>query len=223
MMHDDELWAAVDERRRSVIDLLTELSPAEWRQTSLCADWSVRDVAAHLSLQPMRPTPRLMLDVVRARGNTNRLIRDTARRRAARPTADLVAAIAASVGTRRPNIGLTVHEALIDLLVHEQDIALPLGRRVEMPAAPAAAAASWVWSYADSASGRRNLRVFRADSPHAGFRFVATDTDWAAGSGPEIRGPIGSLLLLLTGRFVALGQVEGDGAKMLAKRVRAAL
>ncbi|HEY5858368.1 MAG TPA: maleylpyruvate isomerase family mycothiol-dependent enzyme [Aldersonia sp.] len=220
-MHDDELWAAVDDRRRSVVDLLTDLSPAQWQQPSLCAGWSVRDVAAHLSMQPIRPTPGLALDALRARGSTNRLIRDTARRRAARPTAELVAAIAASVGTHRPNIGLTVHEALIDLLVHEQDIALPLGRRVEMPPVPTAAVASSVWSDADSRGGRRKLRVFRADSPHAGFRFVATDTDWAAGTGPEIRGPVGALLLLLTGRFVALGQVEGDGAKMLAKSMRA--
>lgn len=217
-MHDDELWAAVDERRRGVVDLLTDLSPAEWRQPSLCAGWSVRDVAAHLSLQPMRPTPGLVLDMVRARGNTNRLIRDTARRRAAYPTADLIATIASGIGARRPNPGLTVHEALIDLLVHEQDIALPLGRHVEMPPQPAAAVASWVWSYADSPGGRRKLRVFRADSPRTGFRFVATDTDWAAGTGPEIRGSIGSLLLLLTGRSSALAQVDGEGAKLLGAR-----
>ncbi|MGW5136931.1 hypothetical protein [Streptomyces sp. NPDC004135] len=31
-------------------------------------------------------------------------------------------------------------------------------------------------------------------------RLVATDIDWTCGAGPEIRGPVGALLLLLTGR-----------------------
>ena len=174
----------------------------------------MRDVAAHMSLQPMRPTVHLLLDALRAHGDTNRLIRDTARRRAEDPTADLIATIAAEVGARRPNPGLTVHEALIDLLAHEQDIALPLGRHVEMPPEPAAAMASWVWAYGASASGRWKMRVYR-DVPRAGFRFAATDIGWAVGSGPEIRGPAGALLLLLTGRSFALEQVDGEGAELL--------
>ena len=124
-MQDDELWAVVDQRRRSVVDLLTDLSPAEWEQPSLCAEWSVPDVAAHLSLHPMRPTVHLLLDTLRARGDTNRL---HPRHGPPAPAADRRPDRddRGGVGERRPNPGLTVHEALIDLLVHEQDIAVPL-------------------------------------------------------------------------------------------------
>jgi len=39
---------------------------------------------------------------------------------------------------------------------------------------------------------------------------VADDALWAAGQGQEISGPIGALLLLLTGRPAALPQLSGS-------------
>ena len=43
-----------------------------------------------------------------------------------------------------------------------------------------------------------------------GMRLVATDTDWSAGAGLELRVPIAMLLLLLTGRTgVALRRSRG--------------
>ena len=41
---------------------------------------------------------------------------------------------------------------------------------------------------------------------------VAGDAPWAAGQGREVSGPIGALLLLLTGRPAALPQLSGPGA-----------
>ncbi len=40
----------------------------------------------------------------------------------------------------------------------------------------------------------------------------ADDAPWAAGQGHEVSGPIGALLLLLTGRPAALPQLSGPGA-----------
>ena len=56
--------------------------------------------------------------------------------------------------------------------------------------------------------------VFRR-LPLDGYRLTATDTDWTRGHGPEIAGPIGALLLLLTGREAALEQLTGEGADAL--------
>jgi hypothetical protein len=55
-------------------------------------------------------------------------------------------------------------------------------------------------------------RMFRARKKLAGYRLVAADAPWAAGQGREICGPIGALLLLLTGRPAALPQLSGPGA-----------
>jgi hypothetical protein len=47
---------------------------------------------------------------------------------------------------------------------------------------------------------------------------VATDIDWSSGHGPEIAGPVGAILLLLTGRPVGLADLTGDGADLLRRQ-----
>jgi uncharacterized protein (TIGR03083 family) len=49
----DQIWQVIDEQRLSLAGLLEQLSDEEWRQPSLCAGWTVRDVAAHLTLQQL--------------------------------------------------------------------------------------------------------------------------------------------------------------------------
>jgi hypothetical protein len=48
---------------------------------------------------------------------------------------------------------------------------------------------------------------------------VATDVAWSVGNGPEIRGPVVALLLLLTGRRAGLDEVTGDGADALRQEL----
>jgi hypothetical protein len=63
--------------------------------------------------------------------------------------------------------------------------------------------------------------MFHARKRYAGFRFIATDADWSAGAGAEVRGPIGGLLLLLTGRAAGLATLSGPGADALRTAPRA--
>jgi uncharacterized protein (TIGR03083 family) len=105
-------------------------------------------------------------------------------------------------------------ETLTDILVHGQDIAIPLGRRHEMPPQAAATATSRVLSM-------RWPPPLPASRKVAGFRLIATDTSWSAGQGPVVRGPIGALLLVCAGRHVALPQLSGEGADDLAARLSA--
>jgi uncharacterized protein (TIGR03083 family) len=100
-------------------------------------------------------------------------------------------------------------EPLIDVLVHGQDIAVALGRTRRMPTAAAAAAAQRAWDL---------WFPFRARTRLAGFRLAATDTDWTVGSGAPIEGPIAALLLLVTGRDAAVGQLTGDGVDAVRRR-----
>ena len=208
----DDVWAAIDLQRRRTADLLAGLSEEQWDHPSLCEGWAVRDVAAHLTLQQMGLGAAL-LSVLRHPGGLNRVIRESARDRARLPTGRLVEEIRATVGSRRHNVGLTNLETLTDILVHGQDIAVPLGLELEMPPEAAAAAAERVRS-----SGGTAARVFR-HLPLEGFRLSATDVSWAAGEGSEIRGPIAALLLLLTGRRAGLDRLTGDGAEMLRRQL----
>ena len=50
-MHRDQVWTVIDDQRRGLAGLLDELSDDEWRRPSLCPGWTVRDVAAHLTMQ----------------------------------------------------------------------------------------------------------------------------------------------------------------------------
>jgi uncharacterized protein (TIGR03083 family) len=204
-MDRDELWTTIDAERAALADLLAGLTPEEWGTPSWCAGWRVRDVAAHLTLAHAGlafAVPALL----RARGSFDRMVHDTAVAAAAAPTEDLVAGLTALVGSRRHAIGTTEVEPLTDVLVHGQDVARPLGRERPVPSAAAATAATRVWSMGWPFWARRRLR---------GLRLVATDSDWRAGSGAEVVGSTGDLLLLVTGRRQVLPGLSGAGVAVL--------
>ncbi|GAB7189703.1 maleylpyruvate isomerase family mycothiol-dependent enzyme [Kineococcus sp. NUM-3379] len=205
-MERDEVWRRIDAERAALADLLDDLSVREWQAPSLCADWTVRDVAAHLTLAQMGPL-RAVGELARAGGRMNRMIRDTARRQAALPVDEFPRRLRAMAGSRRRAPGVGDLEPLVDVLVHGQDIAVPLGRAHPVPTPTALAAADRVWAMDWPFRARRRLR---------GLRLVATDADWAAGEGAEVRGPLPALLLLLTGRPVASGALSGAGAGRVA-------
>jgi uncharacterized protein (TIGR03083 family) len=202
----DAVWASIDSERSSMADLLEELSAAEWETQSLCAGWRVQEVAAHLTLAQMGLGAAL-IGAIRAGGSYNRAIRDTAVRAAALPREEYPRRLRAMVGSRRTAPFITPLEPLIDVLVHGQDITLPLGRHRPVPAAAGAAAAQRVWDLGFPFHARRRF---------AGFRLTATDADWAVGAGRAVEGPIAALLLLLTGRDALLDELSGEGAAELA-------
>ncbi|GCA97816.1 maleylpyruvate isomerase N-terminal domain-containing protein [Mycolicibacterium sp. NCC-Tsukiji] len=43
------VWAAVHTERRALVEDLTDLTERQWETPSLCQDWAVRDVVAHLA------------------------------------------------------------------------------------------------------------------------------------------------------------------------------
>ena len=197
----------IDQERESLADLVAGLSPAEWAIPSLCAEWTVRDVVAHLTLSAIGPV-RVTGEMIRYGGSLSRTSRETARRRAATTsTPELVDLLRGMVGNRRHPIGTNYVDPLADVLVHGQDIAVPLGRARVMPIGAAVVSAErvatmgyWFWA-------RRRLR---------GLRLEATDADWAHGDGAVVRGPIAVLLMVLTGRRARLDELSGAGVGALS-------
>jgi len=208
-MDTDQLWAVIDEERRRLADLLEELNDAQWRTPSLCTAWTIRDVAAHLTAPPMT-VAGLAIAMLRARGSFDRMIRDTAWRQARRPTREFPEALRTMVGSRHTPPFTTAIEPLVDLLCHAQDIARPLGRRYPTPPDAALAAADHIWQHSFPFHARRRLR---------GVELVATDVPWRAGSGPRVEGPIAALLLLVSGRPVAVPELSGPGVAALPAAV----
>ena len=209
-MERDEKWAVIAGQRRALADLVDDVDEEAWQQPSLCTEWRVKDVAAHVALTPQSPgVVRLLGMGIRARGDFDALNRDLAIRHADRPDADLVAELQLLADSRRKPAITTLDNLLFDTLVHVQDVAVPLGRPVSMPLGAAREGAERVWRMGWPFWARRRLR---------GLRLIASDVGWARGDGAEVRGPIQALLLLVTGRTgAALPELAGPGAALLAQ------
>ncbi|NUR92258.1 MAG: maleylpyruvate isomerase family mycothiol-dependent enzyme [Nonomuraea sp.] len=198
-----EYWDAVSALRLRAAELLESLSPAEWEAPSLCAGWRVRDVAGHLALIPTITTWDLVAAAPRAGFSPHRINTLLAVRHGRRDAGALVREIRAHAGDRRTARMLDTRDALFDLIVHGQDIALPLGREFVVSAELCREGLRRVWAMGWPFNARRRL---------AGLRLRATDIDWSEGEGPEVAGPALALLLLLTGRdHAARPALHGPG------------
>lgn len=207
----DESWQVVVEQRLAMAEMLAGLSEKDWESPSLCAGWRVRDVAAHVTLIPLPPTPRsLLADYAKARGNYAQFNTLASRRRAVRTPGQLVDDLRTSAESRSVPRPASPANVMWDILVHAQDIAIPLHIDVPTPPDAGAAAASRIWDlrWPFSFGAKRRL---------GSFRLTATDAEWTIGTGPEIAGPISAILLLLTGRTAAASpRLAGDGVRLLA-------
>jgi uncharacterized protein (TIGR03083 family) len=96
-----------------------------------------------------------------------------------------------------------------ETIVHAEDIRRPLG--IAHTYAPAA-----VRTVADFYKGS-NLLI-GAKNRIAGVALRASDTDWSHGSGPEVMGPLLSLVMAMTGRKAALDDLECPGLGVLRSR-----
>ncbi|WP_028658734.1 maleylpyruvate isomerase family mycothiol-dependent enzyme [Nocardioides insulae] len=198
-MDSDTLWAHTDRERASLCDLLTGLTPEQWSTPSLCRGWTVRDVAAHLSMAQLT-LPQAMGPLLRAGLRFNTMIRDSAKRNPL--THDqIVARIRSFEGTRKRAPFISEKEPLLDILVHTQDICVPLGVDRRVPSDAAVVALERILEL-------NHTRV-RLRRPLDGVRLVATDADWATGQGPVVEGELRWLLLLAAGREVARDHLAG--------------
>ncbi len=211
-MEVDESWRTIDEQRLVVADLLAGLTPAQLATQSLCDAWTVRDVGAHLSLATTATLREGMRAMVRGRGAFDAVIREATLERGRRSPERIVADLREIHGSRKLALGTMWRDPLIDVLVHAQDIARPLGIDLPTPLDPAREATEWAWV--------RRFPFWPARR-WKGLRLVATDVDWARGEGPEVRAPIQSLLLLSTGRAAGLRGTAGPGADQARARMSA--
>ena len=207
---DDTTWALVEAERRSLADLLDTLTPEQWAATSLCSEWRVRDVAAHLAMVPAgEPSVATMVRaLVTARGHLWSAGRDVAVAYAGRAPAELVAGLRRDAASRSRPVFVVPDNILPDLVVHGQDVAVPLRLARAVPAAAGRVALERIWTMGWPFHARRRL---------VGVRLVADDCEWSAGAGPEVHGTAAGLLLLMTGRRGAVDALDGPGVDVVRR------
>jgi uncharacterized protein (TIGR03083 family) len=206
-----DVFAEIADERRQLADLLTGLSAAQLSAPSLCEQWTVHDVAAHLITPLEVSIPRFALTMVASRGDFDRANVRMTRRQARRPIEDIVDVLRRKAGTRFTPPGAGPEAPLTDLLVHALDIRRPLG----LTRAVHEARLQTSLTHVTSPRGRDLVPRGAA----AGLRFEASDIDWAHGSGPTVCGTAEDLLLAITGRTSALGLLSGDGLPTLQARL----
>ena len=189
-MNPEEIWAAVDVERADLAGIIDSLTDEQWTAPSLCDGWRVRDVAAHLTHSHMSP-PRMILEAVRSGFRFDPMIRRLAVEDS-RSRAEIAAALRGMAGARRKVPGTSVAQPLIELLVHGQDIAVPLGIDRLMPPAAALEAAKRLSGMTFPINATRRIE---------GIRLEASDADFTVGEGRTIRSPIGDIVMILAGRL----------------------
>lgn len=207
----EEIDAAVRAERRSVAALLGTLTAEEWGQPSLCGEWTVREVAAHLTTTTRETPWDVLRAVVRARFDFDRMTRDVARDIAARQsTEELLRRLRESAESSRRVVLSGPMDPLMDVVVHAQDIARPLGRDHRTPLPVVVAATSYL----------AGNRLMGGPKRVRGLHLVATDAAWTHGAGPEVAGPVTDLLLAVAGRPAGLAALHGEGVPALAARLQ---
>ena len=212
---DDTTWTLVETERRTLADLLDGLTPDQWEAKSLCTEWRIRDVAAHLTMTPARaPDPWSMTKALaRNRGHLWRAGRDVAIAHAKRSTDQITGALRRHAASRTKPVFVVAENILLDLVVHGQDIAVPLGLDRRVPLAVGEVALRRTWAMGWPFYARRRL---------GGLGLRADDGDWSSGSGPELSGSAGALLLLMTGRTdAAVDRLRGPGVDVLTRQTAA--
>jgi len=197
-MDAEATWRHIDQQRANLADFLETLTADQWDTPSLCAGWTVRDVAVHLT-QSAASWPRMAWEVARSGFRFNEAVARVAREDASTP-AEVVATLRGMVGGRRRPPGTAVADPLMDTLVHGQDIAVPLGIDRKIPLEPAVVAAERLWAMGFPFHTRKRF---------PGVELVADDMDFRVGSGDPVTGAMSDILLAMAGRKAGLDGLSG--------------
>lgn len=202
--------------RRAFLDTLEALTPAQWEHQSLCSEWRVVDVAAHLAWAPVLSPAAGTMAMVRSRFSVNRTIASTAVGWSSRGRDAILEQLGRNMTSGARPIGMPVVAALADAVVHGIDVRRPLGLERTIPREALAPVAAFVlrtpWPLNRVVGGNAARRV-------EGVRLVAEDVDWSHGDGPEVRASAESMALLLYGRPLAADELSGAGAAVLRARL----
>jgi uncharacterized protein (TIGR03083 family) len=204
-----DVMAMARAERADLAELLATLDEAQWAAPSLCEGWSVRDVVAHLvSYEDLGPTG-MVRRALRGRLVPHRMNQVGVDELRDLEPEHLLRLLREYERPQGITAGLGGGIALVETLIHHQDIRRPLGLRRAVPADRL----RYALPYALTAPRLRGVWHVR------GVRVVADDLDWAAGRGPEARGPAEAVLMTIAGRTGAAEELAGPGRDLLVDRM----
>lgn len=204
----ETVWPTIHAERGALADQLDELTDEQWAAPTMCGEWTVHQVLAHLVTAANMNPPKFFARMAGAGFNFNRYAqREVDRDSAGGPKATLAAFRTAQFRTSAPPGPKETW--LGEAFVHGEDIRRALGIKHTYPPDQVVRA---IDSYAKS-----DL-IIGGKSRMAGLTWRAVDTEWSHGSGPLVEGPAISLLVASSGRKAALDDLAGPGVEILRDR-----
>jgi uncharacterized protein (TIGR03083 family) len=203
-----DVWPTIASERAALVADLETLRDEQWDTPSMCDGWTVRDVVAHMTATA-KITPASFFPKLLASGFslTRMQTKDLTIERGATP-ADALSRFRSVVHSKKHPPG-PIDTWLGEVIIHAEDARRPLGIAHAYPTDAVARVADFY---------KGSSIVVGAKKRIAGLRLTATDTDWSHGTGPEVAGPITSLVLAMTGRRPAIADLSGDGVATLSSR-----
>jgi uncharacterized protein (TIGR03083 family) len=209
-MDTREVFAACAEQRRACADLIETLDDAQLATLSLCGEWDVRTVAAHLTVPLLVPTLKFARAALRHRGSFDRTNAALAKQMATTPVPRIAANLRAHAESRyTPPVG-GPRAPLTDLLIHGGDVRIPLGLPFDPPVDAVETALDFLTGLAIGFVPRGRLKD---------IRIAPTDSPRRWGSGAEISGRAADLMMAASGRRATLDELAGPGLDVIAARL----
>ena len=203
-----DTWPTIHGERKALATDLRGMTGEQWDTPSLCSQWTVRDVLAHMTSAATLTPPAFFAKLISSGFNFEKVQESgVAAQRGSSPAETMAHFEGVLDSTKHPPGPTTTW--LGEAIVHSEDIRRPLGIEHSYPTEAVVAVADFYKGSNLLIGSKRRID---------GLALHATDTEWSHGTGPEVAGPILSLVMAMTGRTAALDDLAGDGVATLRTR-----
>ncbi len=203
------IWPVVHAERSALLADLQGLEAHQWRTQSLCTDWDIHDVVAHLVDGAKTTRLGFLRRMIAARFDFDKeTAAGVTRERRADPRDTLAAFAVVATSTDTPPAPLVTR--LVEAFLHGEDIRRPLGIHGAYPVAHVVDALAHQLRTSTNLGGGKESA--------AGWRLITTDADFTHGTGPEVHATALTLLLTVSGRPVDREELTGPGARGFVTR-----
>lgn len=204
-----DAWATIQLEREALAADLESVDEEAWTTASLCPQWTIRDVVAHMTALARMTPPRFFLKLVRSRFNPARLQARDITIEKGNSVEETLARFRKATADRALIRAVPGKVLMGETLVHAEDIRRPLGLEHHYPT-DALMMVAELYTRSNMVAGSKR-RI-------AGLSLQATDASWSTGSGPSVSGPMLSLVMAMAGRQTAVEELQGDGVQALRAR-----
>jgi uncharacterized protein (TIGR03083 family) len=208
-MNEVKPWDAIHRERAALASDLANVSDEQWQTRSLCGDWTVQQTLGHMTAAASTNPPKWLARFAGTGFRFETLIgKDIATQTASGPAQTLSRFRAIETSNGHPPG--PVDSWLGETFVHAEDIRRPLGITHDYSVDAAIRLADFYT--------RSNLLI-GSKKRVAGLTLRATDAEWSSGRGPEVAGRAMAIVMTMTGRTVALDELDGEGVETLRARM----